>query len=61
MRRNRVIADAYEPGSTFKIVTGSLALENGLVSLDEVIDTGDGTIRVANTTIKRASTTATAR
>jgi cell division protein FtsI (penicillin-binding protein 3) len=50
-RRNRVIADAYEPGSTFKIVTGSVALDNGLVSLDEIIDTGDGTIRVANTTI----------
>ena len=50
-RRNRVIADAYEPGSTFKIVTGALALENGLVSLDEIIETGDGTIRVANTTI----------
>jgi cell division protein FtsI (penicillin-binding protein 3) len=53
-RRNRVIADAYEPGSTFKIVTGSLALENRLVTLDEVIDTGDGTIRVANTTIAEA-------
>lgn len=51
-RRNRVIADAYEPGSTFKIVTGALALENGLVSLDEIIDTGDGTIRVANTIIR---------
>ncbi|HEY2798198.1 MAG TPA: penicillin-binding transpeptidase domain-containing protein [Thermoanaerobaculia bacterium] len=53
-RRNRVIADAYEPGSTFKIVTGSLALDNGLVSLDETIDTGDGSIRVANTTITEA-------
>jgi cell division protein FtsI (penicillin-binding protein 3) len=53
-RRNRVIADAYEPGSTFKIVTGSLALENRLVTLDEVIDTGDGTNRVANTTITEA-------
>ncbi len=53
-RRNRVIADAYEPGSTFKIVTGSLALDNGLVSLDETIDTGGGSIRVANTTINEA-------
>jgi len=53
-RRNRVIADAYEPGSTFKIVTGSLALDNGLISLDETIDTGDGSIRVANTTITEA-------
>jgi cell division protein FtsI (penicillin-binding protein 3) len=52
--RNRAIADAYEPGSTFKIVTGALALEHGLVALDEIIDTGDGTIRVANTTIQEA-------
>jgi cell division protein FtsI (penicillin-binding protein 3) len=50
-RRNRAIADAYEPGSTFKIVTGGLALENSLVTLDELIDTGNGTIRVGNTTI----------
>ena len=41
-RRNRAIADAYEPGSTFKIVTGALALERGLVALDEIIDTGTG-------------------
>jgi len=50
-RRNRAIADAYEPGSTFKIVTGALALENSLVTLDETIDTGDGRIRIGNTTI----------
>ncbi len=50
-RRNRAIADAYEPGSTFKIVTGSLALELGLVNLEEAIDTSDGAIRVAGTTI----------
>jgi cell division protein FtsI (penicillin-binding protein 3) len=53
-RRNRAIADAYEPGSTFKIVTGALALEHGLIGLDEIIETGDGTIRVANTTIQEA-------
>ena len=51
VRRNRAIADAHEPGSTFKIVTGALAVENSLVTLDETIDTGDGTIRIANTTI----------
>ena len=53
-RRNRVIADAYEPGSTFKIVTGALGLEYGLVGLDELIETGDGTIRIANTTIRES-------
>jgi cell division protein FtsI/penicillin-binding protein 2 len=53
-RRNRAIADAYEPGSTFKIVTGSIALEKHRISLDEVIETGDGTIRVGNTTISEA-------
>ena len=50
-RRNRAVADAYEPGSTFKIVSGGTALEHGLVTLDEVIETGDGTIRVGNVTI----------
>ena len=50
-RRNRAVADAHEPGSTFKIVTGALGIENALVSLDEAISTGDGTIRIGNTTI----------
>lgn len=50
-RRNRAVGDAYEPGSTFKIVTGSVALERELVAMDEIIETGDGTIRVGNTII----------
>lgn len=53
-RRNRAVADAYEPGSTFKIVTGGIALENRFVTLDEVIETGDGTIRVGNVTISES-------
>jgi cell division protein FtsI (penicillin-binding protein 3) len=53
-RRNRAMGDAYEPGSTFKIVTGAVALENGLVGLDEIIETGDGTIRVGDVTISES-------
>ena len=33
--RNRTLADAYEPGSTFKIITASAALDAGLVSVNE--------------------------
>lgn len=50
-RRNHAIADAYEPGSTFKIVTGSVALEDGVIGLDEVIDTGHGILKIGNVTI----------
>ncbi len=41
-RRNTVVADIIEPGSTFKLVTAVAALENNVVQLDELFDTGDG-------------------
>ena len=33
--RNRVLSDGYEPGSTFKIITMSAGLEEGVVSLTD--------------------------
>jgi cell division protein FtsI (penicillin-binding protein 3) len=44
-RRNRVVQDIYEPGSTFKIVTASAALEERVVGLDDLIDVSGGRIR----------------
>ena len=44
-RRNRAIQDLYEPGSTFKIVTASAALEESVMTPEDSIDTGAGVIR----------------
>lgn len=49
--RNRAIADFYEPGSTFKIVTMAAVLEENLVTADDLIDCEEGTYRVKGTTI----------
>jgi cell division protein FtsI (penicillin-binding protein 3) len=49
--RNRVVADAYEPGSIFKIFTAAAGLQEKVVDPDEVIDCGRGSIEVAGTII----------
>lgn len=46
--RNRSVTDAYEPGSTFKIISAAAALEEGVVTEDERIDCGRGVIKVGN-------------
>ena len=41
-RRNRVITDRFEPGSTFKLVGAAAAVDQGLVPLDDSVETGEG-------------------
>ena len=46
-RRNRAVQDLYEPGSTFKVVTASAAIEEKVVPIDAMIDTNPGVLHVA--------------
>lgn len=38
MWRNKAVSDAYEPGSTFKLITASASLEEGVVETDTAND-----------------------
>ena len=40
--RNSAITDRLEPGSSFKLIGASAALETGITSMDRLVDTGDG-------------------
>jgi cell division protein FtsI (penicillin-binding protein 3) len=50
-RRNRAVQDLYEPGSTFKVVTASAALEERLVTVDQLIDASGGRIKIGSRVI----------
>jgi len=53
-RRNIAITDLYEPGSTFKIVAASAALEEGAVKVNSVFDCSRGAIKIGKHTITDA-------
>ena len=49
--KNRVITDAFEPGSTLKPISIAAALEKKVVSVNTKIDTGNGFYKVGRTQI----------
>ncbi len=49
--RNRVLTDTYEPGSTLKPFTISLALAKGVVTPQTIIDTAPGRLTIGTATI----------
>jgi len=51
VRRNRLVTDMLEPGSTFKIVTFTEALESGVVTEDDLVDCENGKFRIGRHTI----------
>jgi cell division protein FtsI (penicillin-binding protein 3) len=49
--RNHVVADSFEPGSTFKIFTIAAALDSGRIKATDVYNCENGTYRIADRTI----------
>jgi cell division protein FtsI (penicillin-binding protein 3) len=47
-RRNRAVQDLYEPGSTFKVVTASAAIEEKVLPIDSIIDVSGGQIHIGS-------------
>ncbi|ENM5832348.1 peptidoglycan glycosyltransferase FtsI [Vibrio metoecus] len=53
--RNRVITDAFEPGSTVKPFVVLTALANGVADKNTIIDTGDGTMQIGGSRVRDTS------
>ncbi|TET20975.1 MAG: penicillin-binding protein 2, partial [Candidatus Cloacimonadota bacterium] len=51
---NRAIAELFEPGSTFKIVTATASIEEQLFNLNDIVEGGEGVIAIGKVKIKDA-------
>ena len=49
--RNRSVLDTFEPGSTFKVFTLAGALDAGVLKPHDLIDAGEGALRIGRHTI----------
>lgn len=52
IQRNRAVTDVLEPGSTIKPFTVAAALESGLFTIDDVIDTAPGRFNVGRYVVR---------
>lgn len=50
--KNFAVSDLSEPGSTFKVVSMMVALEDGLVHPDDIIETGNGLYTVGSSVVR---------
>ncbi len=51
-RLNYAVGESHEPGSTFKLMSMIVALEDKVIDTSTVIDTGDGKYKVYNRTVR---------
>ena len=51
-RLNYAVGESHEPGSTFKLMSLMVALEDKVIDTSTVIDTDDGTYKVYNRTVR---------
>ncbi|MEG1256301.1 stage V sporulation protein D [Clostridium sp.] len=56
MWRNRLVSDAYEPGSIFKVITATAAIEKGVVTASDTFNCG-GSLTIGGRTIHCWKTT----
>lgn len=50
--KNPIVADAYEPGSTLKVLTVATGIDTGVISPDSVCDRCSGPVTIGKYTIK---------
>lgn len=51
-RRNMAVSDAFEPGSTFKVLVAAAALNENIVSMNDSFDCENGSFRFAGKTLR---------
>ena len=50
--RNYAVSDLSEPGSTFKVVSMMVALEDGVIRPDDIIETGNGVFQYGGSEVR---------